>query len=162
MIGLRPASDEDRFRVRRWLADPALPGWWASRGTVEAEITLALESPSALSRIILSDETPVGYAHAVDMALWHGSMPAGTAPGTWRVDAFVAQAERRAADTTQALRLLTGEVFATTFAVACCALVSIRNEAAARAYEKAGFRWSEIWHERQVGPNWVMRLDRPQ
>lgn len=162
MIALRPATEADRFRVRRWLADPALPSWWAARGAAEAEFTMALESESALSRIILRDGEAAGYAHAVDMALWPLDAPEAIAPGTWDVDLFVVDARNRAADTTEALRLLTAEVFATTFAVACCSLLSIRNEAAARAYEKAGFRWSEIWHDRHAGPCWLMQLGRPQ
>ena len=44
-----------------------------------------------------------------------------------------------------ALALLTAEAFATTLAVACCGFVSVRNEAAVRAYEQAGFRWRRIW-----------------
>lgn len=150
--------------MRRWITDPALSSWWGPRGAVEAEITLAQDSDSALCRVLTSgdDAAPVGYAHAVDLALWHADAPAGLPAATWDVDIFVASVETRAADTTQGLRLLVGEVFATTFAVACCALVSVRNEAAARAYEKAGFQWSEIWHDRHAGPSWVMQIERPR
>lgn len=162
MISLRQATPEDRFRIRRWLADPALPSWWGPRGTAEAEITLALESESAIARLVLRDGVPIGYAHAVDMALWQSDAPSAVAPGTWDLDLFVADATNRSADTADALALLVGETFATTFAVACCALVSIRNEAAARAYEKAGFRWVEIWQDRYTGPSWVMQMARPR
>ncbi len=162
MISLRPATPEDRFRIRRWLADPALPSWWGPRSSAEAEITLALESESAICHLILRDGLPIGYAHAVDIAVWQADAPSALAPGTWDLDLFIADATTRAADTTEALTQLAGEVFSTTFAVACCALVSIRNEAAARAYEKAGFRWSEIWHDRYAGPSWLMQLVRPR
>ena len=60
-----------------------------------------------------------------------------------------------------ALSLLVEEVFATRLAIACCAVVSIRNEAAARAYEKAGFRWLRIWQDPIDGPCWVMLKERP-
>ena len=60
-----------------------------------------------------------------------------------------------------ALDLLTEEVFATTLAVACSAVVSIRNEAAVRAYERAGFRWQRVWQDPLFGPCWLMLLERP-
>ena len=59
------------------------------------------------------------------------------------------------------LALLAEEVFATTLAVACSGVVSIRNEAAARAYERAGFRWQRIWSDRLLGPSWLMLKERP-
>lgn len=163
MIALRPVRPEDRFRIRRWLSDPALPSWWGPRGSVEAEITLALESESALCRILARDaeSAPVGYAHAVDIAVWGGDAPPGLPAATYDLDVFAAESGHRAQDTVDALRALTAEVFATTFAMSCCALIPVRNEAAARAYEKAGFRWREIWHDRIGGPCWVFLHDRP-
>ena len=60
-----------------------------------------------------------------------------------------------------ALRLLKDEVFATTLAVAVCVFASIENEAAVRAYEKAGFRWRRVWHDPISGPEWFMIAERP-
>ena len=66
--------------------------------------------------------------------------------GTWDIDLFIASAEHRGRGLgAAALALLAEEVFATTLAVACCAFVSVRNEAAVRAYERTGFRWRRIW-----------------
>lgn len=163
MIALRPVRPEDRFRIRRWLSDPALPAWWGPRGTVEAEITMALESESALCRILERDAggAPIGYVHAVDLALWGGDAPPGIPAPIYDLDVFVAESQTRARDATDALRALVAEVFATTFAMSCCALISVRNEAAARAYENAGFRWREIWHDRIAGPCWVLIAERP-
>ena len=152
----------DRFRIRRWLADPALPAWWGPQSAAEAEITLALESASALARIIERDGAPIGYGHAADAALWRNDMPFDLAAGQWEIDLFVAAPETRAEDTTEAICQLAAEVFATTMAVGCCGLVSIRNEAAARAFERAGFRWSRIWHDRWSGPSWLLELPRPR
>ncbi len=59
------------------------------------------------------------------------------------------------------LALLTEEVFATTLAVACSAVVSIRNEAAVRAYERAGFRWLRVLQDPLLGPSWLMLKERP-
>lgn len=164
MIALRPVRPEDRFRIRRWLSDPALPAWWGPRGTVEAEITMALESESALCRMLTrdADSAPIGYAHAVDLALWGGDAPPGVPAATYDIDVFTAEVASRAQDAAEALQALAAEVFATTFAMGCCALISVRNEAAARAYEKAGFRWREIWHDRMAGPCWVLLTERPR
>lgn len=142
--------------------DPALLTWWGPISAVEAEITLAFASESAIQRIIERDGEPVGYAQAADASLWGGTLPPGLATGQWDVDAFVALPEIRDEGTTQALGLLCQEVFATTMAVGCCSFVSIKSEASARAFERAGFRWERIWHDRHSGPSWVMELPRPR
>jgi RimJ/RimL family protein N-acetyltransferase len=140
-----------------------LPTWWGPRGTVEAEITMAIESESALCRMLARDAegAPIGYVHAVDLALWGSEAPPGIPAPAYDLDVFVAESQARAQDATEALRALVAEVFATSFAMSCCALISVRNEAAARAYEKAGFRWREIWHDRIAGPCWVLIAERP-
>lgn len=161
MIALRPATPQDRFRLRRWLADPALPCWWGPQSCVEAEITLAFASESALARIIERGGEAVGYAQAADAMLWGGGLPPDFAAGQWDVDAFVAAPDVRDEAISRAISLLCAEVFATTMALGCCSFVSIRNEASARAFERAGFRWHRIWHDRYLGPSWVMELQRP-
>jgi hypothetical protein len=162
LIALRPATPEDRFRIRRWLADPAAQDGWRTPAAVEAEMTLAMGSPAALVRIIECDGTPIGYAYAADAGLWAGEHPPLLAPGSWQVDLVIAVAQHRTpATSAAALRLLTEEIFATTLAVACCGLVTVRNEAAVRAYEQAGFRWQQIWHDPLSGPAWVMVRERP-
>ena len=60
------------------------------------------------------------------------------------------------------LALLTEEVFATTLAVACSSLVSIRNETAARAYERTGFRWLQVLQDPLLGPSWLMLKERQE
>jgi aminoglycoside 6'-N-acetyltransferase len=161
-IALRPATPEDRFRIRRWLAEPDVEAWWGNAASAEASINLAMGSDTALCRLIELGGEAIGYAQAVDVALWNEERPEEIAPGTWDVDLFIASGPHRDRGLGRAaLLLLTGEVFTTTLAVACCAVVSIRNELAARAYEKAGFRWLRIWHDPLCGPCWVMVLDRP-
>ncbi|MDX2205625.1 MAG: GNAT family N-acetyltransferase [Hyphomicrobiaceae bacterium] len=162
MIRLRPAQGSDRFRLRRWLDDPALPAWWGTKSSVEAEIAVALEAESAVLSIIERDGDGVGLALAADAAQWASARPDSIAPGTYAIDVFVARPETRAEDSAAAIALVADEVFATSLAIACCSLVSIKSEAAARAYEKAGFAWSEIWHDRYRGPCWVMQRARPR
>ena len=148
--------------VRRWLSDPQVQSWWGTAASAEAKITLALASTAALSRIIERDGIAIGYAHAVETGLWAAEPPEGVPAGGWDVDYFVAPAASDATEVGSAvLALLTKEVFATTLAVACSGLVSIRNEAAVRAYERAGFRWLQVLQDPLLGPSWLMLKERP-
>ena len=161
-IRLRQATPEDRFRIRRWLVEPEIQAWWGNAASAEAQINLAMGSHTALCRIIECDGAPIGYGHAVEVGLWGEARPAEIAPGTWDVDLFIASAEHRGRGLGAiALGLLVAEVFATTLAVACCGGVSIRNETAVRAYERAGFRWRRIWNDPLFGPSWLMLRERP-
>jgi RimJ/RimL family protein N-acetyltransferase len=161
-LSLRPATPGDRFLIRRWLADPAVQEWWGDAAGAEAAVTLAMESATALPRIIEHGGAPIGYAHAVEIGVWAEERPQDLPAGTWDIDLFIASAEHRGQGlATGALALLTEEVFGTTLAVACSAVVSIRNEAAARAYERAGFRWLRIWPDPLYGPCWLLVKERP-
>jgi aminoglycoside 6'-N-acetyltransferase len=147
--------------MRRWLADPEVQAWWGNAASAEAEITLAMASEASLCRIIETDGVPIGYAHAVEIGLW-GQPPADLPAATWDIDLFIASTEHRQQGAVRAaLALLAEEVFATRLAVACCGIVSIRNEVAARTYEQAGFRWMRIWQDPIDGPCWVMLRERP-
>src|ERR1700741_4307219 len=85
-ITLRPATPEDRFRIRRWLAEPEIQAWWGNAASAEAEIGLAMASDTAVCRIIMCGDAPIGYTHAVDVGLWGGVGPEEIEPGTWDVD----------------------------------------------------------------------------
>ena len=162
-VTLRPATPEDRFRIRRWLAEPEVQDWWGNAASAEAAINLAIGSSGALCRIIECNGEAIGYAHAVDVGLWDEERPEEIAPGTWDIDLFVASEAHRGRGLGQeALALLTQDVFTATLALACCAVVSIRNELAVRAYEKAGFHWVRIWNDPLFGPCWLMQLERPR
>jgi aminoglycoside 6'-N-acetyltransferase len=161
-LRLRRAAAEDRFRIRRWLSQPDIEAWWGSSAAAEAEISLAMASDTAICRVVERGEAAVGYAQAADIGLCGGAWPEEIAPGTWDVDLFITPAADRGQHLAgAALVLLVEEVFATTLAVACCGLVPVRNETAARAYERAGFRWLRIWHDALLGPAWLMLMDRP-
>jgi RimJ/RimL family protein N-acetyltransferase len=163
-VRLRPATPRDRFLIRRWLSDPEVQQWWGNAAGAEAGITLAMGSPTALARIIEIeyDGAAVGYAHAVEVGLWAEARHEELPVGAWDVDLFIASPAHRGGGLAHAaLALLTDEVFATTLAVACSAVVSIRNEAAVRAYERAGFRWMRIWPDPLFGACWVMLKERP-
>jgi aminoglycoside 6'-N-acetyltransferase len=161
-VSLRPALAEDRFRIRRWLADPEIEAWWGNAASAEAEINLGMSSEAAICRIVECEGSSVGYAHALEIGLWAEERPVELAPGTWHIGYFLSPGQHRGPDLGSAvLSLLAEEVFATTLAVACSGVVSVRNEAAARAYERAGFHWRRIWNDRLLGPSWLMLRERP-
>jgi RimJ/RimL family protein N-acetyltransferase len=149
--------------IRGWLARPDIQRWWGPQASSEAEVLLALGSTHAICRIIEADGVPIGYAHAVDATLWGEALPDDLEPGTWDLDIFIAAESHRGKGAGAAvLRLLKEEVFASTLAVAVCVFASIENEAAVRAYEKAGFRWRRVWHDPVAGPEWFMAAERPK
>jgi aminoglycoside 6'-N-acetyltransferase len=159
---LRPVTAADWPMLRAWLRLPEIVAWWGPASAAEAEITLAMGSASALCRIIEADGSAIGYAHAVDAALWDDGLPVELPPGTWDLDLFIASADHRGQGYGgEAVRLLIDEVFSTTLAVAVSVFASIRNERAVRAYERAGFRWRRIRHDAVAGPEWMMLLERP-
>src|SRR5262245_66606106 len=94
-ITLRPATTEDRFRIRRWLAESDVQAWWGNAASAEAEINLAMASDTALCRIVEAAGAPIGYAHAVEIGLWGGARPEDVLAGTWDIDLFIASAEHR-------------------------------------------------------------------
>ena len=157
---LRPATAQDRARIRRWLAEPQARAWWGDAASAEAEINLAMGSQAALCRIVEEGAAPIGYGQAVESGLWCGPLPPDLPAGTWEIDLFIVSHQRHGRSLAAALALLVEEVFATTLAIACCGLVPISNEAAARAYERAQFRWREIWNDPLLGPTWVMLRER--
>lgn len=156
---MRPA---DHGLVRTWLRDPGVRRWWGSIAAAEAAVAMALDSEAAICRIIARSGEAIGYAQAMDASGLGAPLPASIAAGTYDCDVFIAVEQHRGKGFGQrALAMISDEVFATTLAVACSVLVSIRNETAARAYEKAGFGWREIWNDPVDGPSWVMLRERP-
>ena len=148
-LRLRPIVEADRFRLRRWLAQPRVVQWWGSRAAADAMIALAAQTPSALVRIIERDGEPIGYAHALDIA------EPRLRPATWTADAFIgAPLARGQGLGAKALALLATEIFATTLASALAVRVSIRNERSVRAIERSGFGWHSFAADPALGPCW--------
>ena len=164
-VRLRPATlAGDWARIRAWLARPDIQRWWGPQASTEAEVLLALGSALAICRIIEADGEPIGYAHAVDATLWGDTLPDDIAPGTWDLDVFIAAERHRGKGAGEAaLGLLKDEVFQSTLAIAVCVFASIENEAAVRAYERAGFRWQRVWRDPVAGrTEWFMVAERPK
>ncbi len=161
-ITIRPAGRGDADRIRSWLRQPEIEAWWGPASATTAEVQIAMQSPSALCRIIEAGGEPIGYCHAIDARLWGDDLPDELEPGTWDLDIFIASpAHRGQGAGLGALKLLMAEVFSTTLSTAVCIFASIRNEAAVRAYEKAGFAWRRIWTDSASGPSWFMVARRP-
>lgn len=161
-VRLLPVGARDQLQIRQWLRDPGVQAWWGNAAAAEAEIAIALQSEAALARMITVDGESIGYAHALDAASLEPPFPHVIKPGTYDCDLFIGAAPHRGQGHGQrALELLAHEVFATTLALACSIVVSVRNERAVRAYERAGFIWKSVWNDPMSGPSWVMLRERP-
>ncbi len=162
-LTLRPATSGDWRLIRQWIARPDVQRWWGSPSAAEAEIRVALESHAAISRLVLLGAEPIGYAHAIDASHWGPVLPQGMPFGTWDIDVLIAESEHRGQGFGQrAVDLIADEVFSTTLAQALSVFVSVRNEAAVRAYERAGFNWTQVWEDPIFGPSWMMLRERPK
>ncbi len=162
-LSLRPATSADWGLIRSWIARPEIQSWWGSPNAAEAEIRIALDSEAAISCMVMLDTEPIGYAHAIDASHWGPALPDGMPSGTWDIDVFIATPEQRGKGIGErAVNLLAEEVFSTTFALALSVFVSIRNETAVRAYERAGFHWVRVFEDPIFGPSWMMLRDRPR
>ena len=162
VVRLRPAVETDWPRLKGWLGLPHVERWLGPKASSEAAIILAMGTEHAICRMIEADGVAVGYAHALDAAMWGDDLPPEVAPGTWDIDLVVGEpAARNRGIGSRALALVRDEVFATTLAPAVCVLVPIANERAIRAYEQAGFRWRRVWPDRDLGPTWLMIAERP-
>ncbi len=162
-VTLRPVAPGDWTTLSRWIRDPVVARWWGSPSEAEAGIRLVLETAGGLARIVEAGGRAVGYIHAIDATLWGDDLPDSLPPWTWDVDLFIGEPEYRGRDVgVAALDLIAGEVFSTTLAMSLSVFVSVRNEAAVRAYERAGFQWETVWHDPLHGPVWLMLRHRPK
>lgn len=161
-LHLRPATDADWGRVRKWLKLPAVQQWYGPSSSTEAEVIKALGATHAIARIIEWRGQPVGYTHAIDAATWGESLPEDLEAGCWDMDIFIAEPSARGCGLgALALSELKSEVFSTTLATAVCVFTSIGNEAAVRQFEQEGFEWRRIWHDPVQGPMWLLVAERP-
>lgn len=158
---LRAATERDIPLIRAWLARPEIQRWWGSLAAAEAELGIALASPSALRRMIEIDGEPAGYAQAVDASATGDGEVLKLPPGTWDMALFIGEPHRRGlGHGLAALLAMRDEVFETTLALGLAVLVSVRNEAAVRIYEKAGFRWVRVLDDALFGKSWLMICER--
>ena len=161
-IALRAPLQADWDRVRAWLRQPEIQAWWGGLGAAEAEIAIAAESTSALCRMILASDVPIGYGQAIDADLVASTLTAGLAAGTYVAALFIADpAFRRRGAGEAALDALTRDVFSSTLAIACATVVPVRYEPAVRAAERAGYRWIGVSNDATSGQSWLMIRERP-
>ena len=160
---LRPATVRDWALIRGWLKRPEIQRWWGSLAAAEAELRIAAETPSAIRRVIEINAHPIGYAQAVDAGLSGDEAVLDLPPGTWDMSLFIAEPDQRGrGHGLSALRAMQAEVFGSTLALGLSVLVSVRNEAAVRTYEKAGFHWVRVRDDPLFGASWLMLCDRPR
>jgi RimJ/RimL family protein N-acetyltransferase len=160
-VRLRPVIREDRDLIRNWLADNAVRAWWGSPAAVEAEVAIAIESQSAICRMIEVGGAAVGYAHAFDAGLMATNGSLSREPGIWQCMFFIGSETHRGLGLgAAALGLLAEEVLSTTLALGCETMVPVKNESAVREIEARGFRWRRVENDAALGTVWIMRRDR--
>lgn len=157
-VELRPALMADFPLIEAWLRQGEVQRWWGSLAAAQAAVISALSDPMGLCSVVLVGGAPAGYVQAQDAGQADGS--SGLA-GAYRLDAFIGEARFRGRGIgRQALELAADEVFKSTLTVAVIATVPLRNEAAVRLYERAGFRWVRVIEDALLGPCWLMRRER--
>jgi RimJ/RimL family protein N-acetyltransferase len=160
-ITLRTPSSADWDRVRAWLRQPEIQAWWGGLNAAEAEIAIAAESTSALCRMILAGDIPIGYGQAIDADLVASAHTANLPVGAYVAALFIADpAYRRRGAGEAALDALTRDVFSSTLAIACATVVPVRYEPAVRAAERAGYRWIGVSDDAASGQSWLMIRER--
>jgi aminoglycoside 6'-N-acetyltransferase len=154
-VSLRPVTEGDRFRLRRWLSEPHVIQWWGSKSAAEAAMAMAAASETAIARMIWLGDAPIGYAHALDLA--DRSLP----PATWQADVFIGAQEYRGKGYGAAgLALLRDDVFKATLAAGLAVRIAVANERAVRAIEAVGFRWHAVQQDASLGACWQMVAQR--
>ena len=112
-------------------------------------MAMAEASHTALTRIIEYEQQAIGYAHVLDLT------DANLPPAVWQADVFIGAIPHRGKGLgALALADIRDELFATTLAQGMAVRVSIRNEAAVRAIERAGFKWHSVARDPQLGACW--------
>ncbi|MBX9927214.1 MAG: acetyltransferase [Hyphomicrobiaceae bacterium] len=160
-VALRPATARDWPHIDRWLTEPEIARWWGSRAAAQAAVIAALDAPMGLASMLTVDGEDAGYAHALETGNGGGVPGVAGLEGCYRIDVFVGEKRLRGRGVgVAALKLIVTEVFQTTLAPATISVVSIRNEAAVRAHEKAGFRWVRVVSDPLLGPCWLLRHER--
>ena len=160
-VDLRPAHGGDWPKIEVWLRQSEVQRWWGSHSAAQAEVLAALSSDMGLCSIIEVDGLAVGYAQAQEAQPVGEALPLADTAGTFRVDAFIGEAQFRARGVgREAIALVVAEIFATSLAVAAIVVVPLKYEAAVRAYEKSGFRWVRVIDDPLLGPSWLMRVSR--
>ena len=160
---LRPATPEDRFLIRRWFAGVGLESVLGQcsehRGRDDA-------GDEQRFRVVPRDRVR-RYWHRLRASNRHRSLRqyqaarcSGWNLGCPYLHGFAGTSRRRQRRRILALTMLVDEVFATTLAVACSGVVSVKSEGAARVFERAGFLWLQIWHDPLFGPAWLMVQER--
>jgi aminoglycoside 6'-N-acetyltransferase len=160
-ITLRTFLTRDRFILNRWLGEAHVVAWFGARAIADAEIAIAQTSDSALVRIILCDDQPIGYVHAFDCALLGGARPAAMPDGGYVITAFIGAMDARGKGLgAAAIGLVRDEIFATSLTPSVAVMVPLSHERVVRALEKHRFQWREVWRDSALGACWILTSTR--
>ena len=153
----RPMTRADLPLVQRWLETPHVAEWWGDPEEQIARVTEELAEPAMEQFIVTAAERPFGYVQSFELATWPDPAFGAQPDGTRAVDQFIGEADM--------IDRGHGSAFLRVFIEGLIAAGAPRvitdpdpaNVRAIRAYEKAGFRATEVVDTRS-GPALLMVL----
>ena len=154
----------DLAMVQRWLETPHVAEWWGDPEEQYARVFEDLSEPAMDQFIVAADERPFGYVQSFRLEAWPEPAFGRQPTGTRAVDQFIGEADM--------IDRGHGSAFLRAFIDRLIAAGTPRvitdpdpaNARAIRAYEKAGFRATEVVDTRS-GPALLMvrnpKTDQP-
>jgi len=167
-ISFRRLRTSDLGLMHRWLNAPHVRRWWYAEGTSHREIEehylpLIEGRDAAKPFVILHENRPIGYIQSYEVS--HDEEYAGLVgvEDSAGVDMFIGEAKYLYRGLGQhVLRLfLLEHVFSEPGIQVCVIGPEPKNNAAIRAYEKAGFHYfKKIQVPKEPEPEYLMKLTR--
>ncbi len=161
MVTIQPFEIElHRDLLRGWLACDHVRRWW---GEPEHQLQLCLDRPvQGGDVLILEHDRPVGYLRwqQVDLEDLQAMGLTGIPEGAVDMDILIGERDRVGQGIgPEALRLMIQQLRHDRQTPLIGMTTSIENQAAIRAYEKAGFHKLTEYEDPVYGPCWVMVME---
>lgn len=167
-ICFQPLTEQDLPLLHRWLNTPLLIDIWNDGESISPEEVAAKYLPRIRGEeptspyLILCDEVPIGYIQTYLWSSYPDYQPyLGTDEDSASLDLFIGEEAYRGRGLGPLmLRQFLTEILFTRPATASCIITpEVRNEAALRVYERAGFsRWRVVEPPFEPGPICLMRI----
>lgn len=169
-ISFRELRASDLDLMHRWLNAPHVRRWWYAEGTSHREIDEKylplIEGREAVKPfVILHENKPIGFVQSYEIS--HDEEYAGLVEvdGSAGLDLFIGEAEYLYRGLGQHIirGFLSEHVFSDPGVEVCVIGPEPRNDAARRAYEKAGFHYFKtIQVPGEPEPEYLMKLTREE
>lgn len=149
--------DEHLPLLRRWLPEPHVRTWW---GDPDVNLTEITPLPSGVSHALITANTvPVGYVRwqPVTQHDLEDMGVEGIPEGAIDADSFIGEVSHVGRGVgPRALQLLLSRLGACSSVPVAGMSTAVRNQAAIRGYEKAGFIRLRQDHDPDWGRCWIM------